>query len=54
MNRLKQQDHLIELLGIEEAFDSVVKAMSDDQFQEIYSYICKCWDIPEATEEQEA
>lgn len=53
MTRIKQQERLIEWLGIEEAFDAVIKAMSDYQMQEIYNYILRCYDIPEEAEDEE-
>lgn len=53
MNRFEMQEKLINELGIEEAFDSVVKALSDDQMKEVFDYICTCWGISTEEEEEE-
>ena len=53
MTRFEMQEHLVEVLGAEYAFDCVVHAMSDDQMEDLYKYICRCYEIEDKTEETE-
>lgn len=45
MERIKQLEVLLEVLGSEETLLAVVKALSDYQFDDIFKYICQCYDI---------
>lgn len=52
MTRFEMQQHLVEMLGTEQAFDCIVRAMSDYQMEDLYKYICRCHDIEDKTEEE--
>lgn len=55
MNRLDNievtEDRLLETLGAEEFLLSLQKAMSVDEKESLYAYICRCWDIPTECQE---
>ena len=45
MKRLYQMDHLVNELGLQEAIEAIVRACSDDDFNKIYKYICRSYDL---------
>ena len=48
MKRLEQMDHLLEVFGnAEEALEEITRALSDDEFDENYKFICRMHDIEE-------
>lgn len=55
MNRIDEinntEDRLLEILGAEEFLLSLQKAMSIDEKESLYAYICRCWDIPTGCQE---
>lgn len=53
MKRLEQMNILVESLGAEEALYALTKAMSDDEFNENYEYICRMYEINTEEEEEE-
>lgn len=40
------EDCIIEQLGARQALQAIIKAMSDDEQDEIFSYIIRCYDLP--------
>jgi len=47
--RFDQKDHLVEMFGnSDKVLREVVDAMSDSEFNEIYQFIARMWDIEEA------
>lgn len=49
MDRLEQvqaqERAIIERLGVEQALTEITKALTTDQKEDIYNYICRMWDI---------
>lgn len=54
MKRMEQLEHLLNVFGnTEEVLNNVVQALSDDEFNEVYQHIKRCWDIEEDSNEQD-
>lgn len=53
MKRFDQLDILINHLGESATLDALVKAMSDDDFEDNFKYICQQHDIKIEEEEEE-
>lgn len=45
MKRLEQMQTLIDYLGEQEALEALTRAMSDDEFNENFKYICRMYEI---------
>ena len=39
------EEKIIEQLGCEEALAAICKALSTDDKEDIYEYICRCYDV---------
>lgn len=44
-DRFEMQEYLIEYLGVDGAFDAVVRAMSDDAMKDLFDFIVRSYDI---------
>ena len=45
MTRLDKMDELVELLGVAEVLEALTRAMSEEEFQENYDFIMRCYDL---------
>ena len=45
MNRLDKMDKLVEFLGAAEALEALTRAMSEEEFQDKYDFIVRCYDL---------
>ena len=50
MKRFDQLEHLVKVLGIERTLNELVCGMSDDQMEELYDWIVKCYDLEREVE----
>lgn len=50
MKRFERMERLVEVLGTEGALEELVRAMSDDQMEELYNGIARDYDLEEEEE----
>ena len=47
MDRLDKMENLVEKLGAVEALEALTRAMSEEEFQDKYDFIMRCYDLYE-------